>query len=373
VAVAQNVQPVKTLCPHRPRPTLRERIGPRRADRCLDHSNALGTEDLVEAGGELGVPVPDEELDRTTAVGEITDQLAGHLGDELTGRMVGDAEDVHLPGRQLDHEEHVEPVVSENSNLASACEFVLVDESAQPVASAYPTWMVREMRVTADRIGRRQERNGVFPRRNHLRDSLVRAMSVVMMGVAAKDAFEVSFVENQQVVEAFRSDGSHEPFGKAVRIRSPKGSPKDLGTLGVEHVVEVRNVFGVPVADQELRCDLCVGKIARDVPGLLGDPGCIAAAEFDEEQDVQTLEQHGVDMEEVRGHDARRLGTPEFTPGWAASPGRRAEAVVLHDLGDGARCQTYPELQELTLDAPVAPPRVLRSQAQNERCRLVVG
>ena len=160
-------------------------------------------------------------------------------------------------------------------------------------------------------------------RRNHLRDSLVRAMSVVMTGVAAKDAFEVSFVENQQVVEAFRSDGSHEPFGKGVRIRGPKGSPKDLGALGIEHVVEVRNVLGVPVTDQELRCDLCVGKIARDVPGLLGDPGRIGmsghsgdpdppAAEFDEEQDVQTLEQHGVDMEEVRGHDARRLGTQEI-------------------------------------------------------------
>ena len=36
-------------------------------------------------------------------------------------------------------------VVSENSNLASTCEFVLVDESAQSVASAYLTWMVREM------------------------------------------------------------------------------------------------------------------------------------------------------------------------------------------------------------------------------------
>jgi biotin operon repressor len=32
-------------------------------------------------------------------------------------------------------------------------------------------------------------------------------------------------------------------------------------------------------------------------------------AELDEEQDVQTLEQDGVDVEEVRGHDSRRLGT----------------------------------------------------------------
>src|SRR5664280_3543032 len=80
----------------------------RPAPRCLDHPDALGAEYLVEVGGELGVPVPDQELDRATALGEITDQVAGHLGDERTGRMVGDTEDVHLPGRKLDDEEHVE-------------------------------------------------------------------------------------------------------------------------------------------------------------------------------------------------------------------------------------------------------------------------
>jgi hypothetical protein len=108
VTLAHHEQPVETFCPHRSHPTLRVSVGPRRSNRCLDDPDALRAEHLVEAGAELGIAVPDKELDRSTAVGEITDQVAGHLGDEGTGRVVGDTEEVHLTGRKLDHEEHVE-------------------------------------------------------------------------------------------------------------------------------------------------------------------------------------------------------------------------------------------------------------------------
>ncbi len=50
----------------------------------------------------------DQELDGSIAVGQVTHQVAGHLGDERTLRMDGDAEDVRLPTRQFDDEEHVE-------------------------------------------------------------------------------------------------------------------------------------------------------------------------------------------------------------------------------------------------------------------------
>ena len=61
-------------------------------------------------------------------------------------------------------------------------------------------------------------------------------MPVVVAGVAARDALEVGFVHDQQVVEALRSDGAHEPFGEGVRIRCSKGGLEDLGTLGLEHL-----------------------------------------------------------------------------------------------------------------------------------------
>src|ERR1019366_3451765 len=108
VTTAEDEHPVEAFCPYRPHPTFRIGVGPRRANRCLDHPDALGGEYLVEAGCELRIPVPDQELDRSTAVDEVTDEVARHLGDEGSGRMVCDAEDGHFSSSEFDHEEHVE-------------------------------------------------------------------------------------------------------------------------------------------------------------------------------------------------------------------------------------------------------------------------
>jgi hypothetical protein len=77
-------------------------------------------------------------------------------------------------------------------------------------------------------------------------------------------------------------------------------------------------------------------------------------------------------MEEVRGHDSRRLGTQELTPTGTTPPGSRAEAVVPQNPGDGARGQAHPERAEFTLDAPIPPSRILPGQTQNE-CGCLVG
>jgi hypothetical protein len=44
-------------------------------------------------------------------------------------------------------------------------------------------------------------------------------MVVVAAGVAAEGTFEVCFIENQEMVEALRSHGADEPFGKSVGVR----------------------------------------------------------------------------------------------------------------------------------------------------------
>src|ERR1019366_3139094 len=108
VATAKDKHPVEAFGANRPDPAFRKRVGPRRSDWRLDHSDSLGAEHLVKGGGELGVPVSDEELDGAPALGKITDQIAGDLGNERTGRMLRDAEDVHFSGRQFDDEEHIE-------------------------------------------------------------------------------------------------------------------------------------------------------------------------------------------------------------------------------------------------------------------------
>ena len=77
-------------------------------DGCLDHSDALGGEHLVEAGCEFLIAIPDQERDRSTPVDEIADEVTRYLGDEGARRMVRDPEDVHFPGPELDYEEHLE-------------------------------------------------------------------------------------------------------------------------------------------------------------------------------------------------------------------------------------------------------------------------
>jgi hypothetical protein len=96
VTTAENDYPAEALCPHCPYPALRVGIFSWRSDWRLDHPDALRAENFVEAGGELGVSIADEELDGMAAVSEITNQIAGHLGDERSVRVIGDTEDVHL-------------------------------------------------------------------------------------------------------------------------------------------------------------------------------------------------------------------------------------------------------------------------------------
>jgi hypothetical protein len=55
VARAEDQQPVQALRPCGPHEALGVRVGLWRAERRLDHLDAVGAEDLVEAGHELRV------------------------------------------------------------------------------------------------------------------------------------------------------------------------------------------------------------------------------------------------------------------------------------------------------------------------------
>ena len=56
-------------------------------------------------------------------------------------------------------------------------------------------------------------------------------MTVVMDHGAAKDAFEMSLIDDKEMIQAFGTDGSHKSFGIRVGIRRPKRRLEDLGTF----------------------------------------------------------------------------------------------------------------------------------------------
>ena len=95
---------------------------------------------------------------------------------------------------------------------------------------------------------------------------------VVMLDVVAKQPFKMPSVEDKVVVEAFRANRAHKPFGVGVGIWRSERSLEDLGSLGPEDLVEASDVFGVPVTNKEPRDDAIIGQVHGQVPRLLCDP-----------------------------------------------------------------------------------------------------
>jgi hypothetical protein len=108
MTTAKNERPVEALFTYGPYPALRDRVRAGQPDGCLDHLDAFRGEHLVEAGGELRVAVSDQEPERPSVLGEIACEVAGNLGDEGAGRMIGDPEDVDYAALELDDEHHIE-------------------------------------------------------------------------------------------------------------------------------------------------------------------------------------------------------------------------------------------------------------------------
>src|SRR5215470_17881783 len=63
VPLAGDQHPVQALTPGAGNPPFRDRVRTRRLNRCLDDPHANSGEHRVERRGELGVPVPDQELE----------------------------------------------------------------------------------------------------------------------------------------------------------------------------------------------------------------------------------------------------------------------------------------------------------------------
>jgi hypothetical protein len=119
-------------------------------------------------------------------------------------------------------------------------------------------------------------------------------------------------------------------------------------------------------------------EVHQQVPGLLGhplsrrvrgDPGQVhpPGAVLDEEQHVQTAQEHRIDAEEVHREDRLRLGFQECPPGLPGSPGRGIDAGIFEDLPYRRRGQLPPEPGQLTMDTPVSPPRVVPGHLQDQR------
>jgi hypothetical protein len=79
MATTEDEHPVQTFTPDSANEALSEGVCPGRSDRSSDCPDAIGTEDLVEAGRELGVAIANQEFDRPGTLGELIGQIPSLL------------------------------------------------------------------------------------------------------------------------------------------------------------------------------------------------------------------------------------------------------------------------------------------------------
>ena len=83
VPLAGDQHLVQALAPGTGNPPLRDRVRPRRLDRGLDDPHAGRGEDRIEGRGELGIAVPEQELDAASVILEGHQQVTGLPGHPL--------------------------------------------------------------------------------------------------------------------------------------------------------------------------------------------------------------------------------------------------------------------------------------------------
>jgi hypothetical protein len=101
LAPVKDQKTVEALPADGPYEPLGERLRAGRPQGCVKDPNAFGAEHLVDAGGELGVSIPDQEPGRAGPLGEGEAQVAGLLHYPLPHRRGRYAAQVHPKGQSI--------------------------------------------------------------------------------------------------------------------------------------------------------------------------------------------------------------------------------------------------------------------------------
>ena len=108
VPFAVDQQVVEAFAAQRPDESLGDRVRARCPNGGAEDADVGAGEHGVERGGELAVPVADQESELVGAVIEVHEQVAGLLSDPGSGRVGGDPGDVHAATVVLERDDDVE-------------------------------------------------------------------------------------------------------------------------------------------------------------------------------------------------------------------------------------------------------------------------
>ena len=117
MSLTADQQPVEALGPGGPHKSFRERVRPRRPDGREDDPGADRLHHLVKRPDELGVTVPDQEVDGPALVLQGDRQVTGLLGGPGPDRVSGNASQEDLATLEVDEEQHVEAVERDRADV----------------------------------------------------------------------------------------------------------------------------------------------------------------------------------------------------------------------------------------------------------------
>jgi hypothetical protein len=248
----------------------------------------------------------------------------------------------------------------------AAC--VFVDQAAQDGSSVDPR---------GAGVGQGEAGGGRIPAGDMLCGALVRPGGVVVLLVLREDGAQVRLAEDQRPAGDLAAQGAGRALADRVHAGCLDGADQDSGAGGLEHGAGRGGEVRAAVADQERELAEPLVKAEGEVAGLLHGPlaggaGGDAAevhppgAVLDEHQDVQSLQRHGVCVQEIGGEDPSGLGVQELPPAGARAARCRAGASSVQDLPDGGRRHGDAKLEQLALDPAVAPQWILPRQAQHQ-------
>jgi len=137
------------------------------------------------------------------------------------------------------------------------------------------------------------------------------------------------------------------------------------------------------VADQEAQLVGPLPEISDEIAGQLRRPGRgwmrgdaqdvdMAVAGIQDEEHVDTLEGHAIDVEEIARQKRVGVGAEEAAPGLVVGSSRRGrQAVSTQDAADRPGGNPMPQAAQLALDPLISPQRVLGGQSHDQGCQVV--
>ena len=244
---------------------------------------------------------------------------------------------------------------------------VFVNQSAQTVATFH-----------RERLRPRPRRRGLLTVRRRQCEAAMRPPSVVMINEDREHSLQMRCVYDQR--QSSHSDRAvlNEPLRNPIRLGDLNRRPNDSDVFGLEHSIEAAHKLPIVVADQRANRFCLLGKRPGHLPRLLRHPLGVrvrrapsqvhsAAADFDEEEDVQPQEPDAIDGEEIHRDEALRLRAQELTSRHPPALSRGSELLLPENLLDGSRRHDDPHALQLADDARVAPPRVFAGQPHDQR------